>query len=61
MLNIAIFLQFFECDLGMARIIIFPYGLEKLFKFHSSMAMVGVLKTLDESEKTKNLPICCVF
>jgi len=61
MLNITIFLQFFECDLGMAKIIIFPYGLEKLFKFHSSMAMVGVLETLDEGEKTKNLPICCVF
>jgi hypothetical protein len=45
----------------MARVIIFPYGLKIVFKFHSSMAMVGVLEALDEGEKTKNLPICCVF
>jgi hypothetical protein len=45
----------------MARVIIFPYGLKKLFKFHSSMVMVGILEALDEGEKTKNLPICCVF
>jgi hypothetical protein len=39
----------------------YPYGLKKLFKFHSSMAMVGVLEALDEGEKTKNLLESCVF
>jgi hypothetical protein len=45
----------------MVRIINFPYGLKKLFKFHSSMAMVGVLEALDEGEKTKNLLVCRGF
>jgi hypothetical protein len=29
-------------------------------QIYSSMVMVHALKALDESEKTKNLPICCV-
>jgi hypothetical protein len=29
-------------------------------QIYSSMVMVSALKALDESEKTKNLPICCV-
>jgi hypothetical protein len=29
-------------------------------QIYSSMVMVSALKALDESEKTKNLPVCCV-
>jgi hypothetical protein len=36
---------------------LFPYGLKKKIQ----VSMVGVLEGLDEGEKTKNLPICCLI
>ncbi len=29
-------------------------------QIYSTMVMVGALKALNESQKTKNLPVCCV-
>jgi hypothetical protein len=39
----------------------FPKRFIHLLKLYSSMAMMGASKASYEGQKTKNLPICCVF
>ncbi len=61
MLNVIIFHELLECNLGMARVATFIYKFIHLLKLYSSMVMACASKASNKCEKTFQCVVCFVF
>lgn len=61
MLNVIIFHELLECNLGMARVVTFIYKFIHVLKLYSSMVMACASKASNKCEKTFQCVVCFFF
>lgn len=61
MLNVIIFHELLECNLGMARVATFIYKFIHVLKLYSSMVMACASKASNKCEKTFQCFVCFFF
>lgn len=61
MLNVIIFHELLECNLGMARVATFIYKFIHVLKLYSSMVMACASKASNKCEKTFQCVVCFFF